>query len=210
VNGKLESVASPASQLNLFQVAAATGKKHTLDFLLNELTTQDSAGTIKALPKQLLLGNPIQAEEATILFLALCQRHFNVFFYLWGEIGRFFGSDALLKVASFLVLEALQDLLPQFLEMKVTKQHFAAAHPEIRTEFSKILSMNALHQEEPKAKILSLLAQGPYNQLAASKGRRAQVLFQAINKDDLKTVKKEEQELGGYELSFEDVGADED
>lgn len=55
--GKLESVSIAGTQLNLFQVGAASGKKHTLDFLLNELTTQDSAGTIKALPKQLLLGN---------------------------------------------------------------------------------------------------------------------------------------------------------
>lgn len=54
------------------------------------------------------------------------------------------------------------------------------------------MSPEELHQEEPKAKILSLLAQGPYNQLAASKGRRAQILFQAIKKDDVKTVKKEE------------------
>lgn len=54
------------------------------------------------------------------------------------------------------------------------------------------MSSSELHQEEPKAKILSLLAQGPYTQLSSSKGRRAQVLFQAIKKDDIKTVKKEE------------------
>lgn len=36
------------------------------------------------------------------------------------------------------------------------------------------------------------------------------MLFQAIKSDDLKTVKKETQQLAGYELSFADSGTEAD
>jgi len=126
------------TQLNLLQVAAVVGKKLSLHFLMNQLTTQDSAGTYRPNPKRLLLGNSIQQEEITILFLCLCQKQTSVFFYLWGEIGTYFGSDCLLKVAVYMLQESAQDLLPQWLEMKTTKQHFASAHAQLRKSFVEL------------------------------------------------------------------------